>query len=150
MLRLVINLDRSPDRLQLIKDQLDQLSLSFERIQAFDGKSFNPSDIESIKPNLLSLNKIWFPYHLINTEYACFLSHRKCWERLLDSTEDYAVILEDDVELASDAIMYLANSDWIPKHIHLIQLCAPFSSPQILYAKKTTYSLEVKEFFKII
>lgn len=135
MLRLFINLDRAPKRLELIEQRLSHFSCPFERVAAIDGKSLNQSDIDLLKPHLFSLNKIWFPYQLINNEYACFLSHRKCWEKLVESKEDYAVILEDDVEFSPDAEAYLTNSDWIPSHVHIIQLAAPFAPPQTLYVK---------------
>ena len=78
MLRLLINLDRSPDRLQIMKKELSTLKISFERIAAVDGALLSDEYIKSITPRQYSKEKLWFPYNLIKTEYACFLSHRKC------------------------------------------------------------------------
>lgn len=142
MLHLFINLERSLARRQLLEKELSKLSIQFERIPAIDGNKLCMEYIKSLKPNILSTKKLWFPYSLIKTEYACFLSHRNCWQRLVDSNEDFALILEDDIKFTPGAGPYIANSDWIPQNIHLVQLCAPFASPQVLQVKNNTISIQ--------
>lgn len=125
MLRLLINLDRSPDRLQIMKKELSTLKISFERIAAVDGALLSDEYIKSITPRQYSKEKLWFPYNLIKTEYACFLSHRKCWSKLIDSDQNFALIIEDDIKFSHDASQYIFSSDWIPTQAKLIQVHSP-------------------------
>lgn len=45
VLRLVINLDRSPKRLESISKQLSDQSLSFERLPAVDGRKLTKEEL---------------------------------------------------------------------------------------------------------
>lgn len=45
-----------------------------------------------------------YPFALRPTEVACFLSHRKCWKRIVDERLDAGLILEDDVEFDPEFI----------------------------------------------
>jgi GR25 family glycosyltransferase involved in LPS biosynthesis len=40
-----------------------------------------------------------YPYGLRETEVACFHSHRKCWQKIVDEGVAAALILEDDIAL---------------------------------------------------
>lgn len=122
MLRLFINLDRSPIRLKSIQEQVNNLNIEFKRIPAIDGNDLSTKQIESLTPNILSSEKIWFPFPLIKSEVACFLSHRLCWERLLTSSEKYALVVEDDIQFTKNAITLIESDQWIPEKVDLIQL----------------------------
>lgn len=43
-----------------------------------------------------------YPFSLRSAEEAAFLSHRACWQRLLDEGHEAALIVEDDIALGSD------------------------------------------------
>jgi GR25 family glycosyltransferase involved in LPS biosynthesis len=45
-----------------------------------------------------------YPFTLLPGEVGCFLSHRKCWQMIVDSGDDYALIVEDDVALNLDIL----------------------------------------------
>lgn len=77
-----INLDRSPDRKERMEKMFTQYKLSFERIQAVDGKELSSWDDR--------LN----PY-----EHGCTLSHLKAIEKFYKSGEEYGIICEDDMTL---------------------------------------------------
>jgi GR25 family glycosyltransferase involved in LPS biosynthesis len=47
------------------------------------------------------LHRPVYPFPLSAGEVGCFLSHRRCWQHILDEDLDYALIVEDD--LAIDA-----------------------------------------------
>ena len=53
-----------------------------------------------------------YPFPLGAGEVGCFLSHRACWQKIIDSGDDYALIAEDD--LAIDPGIW-------PDVMHLIQ-----------------------------
>lgn len=123
MLRLVINLDKSVDRLTQVSNQLAKLNIPFERIRAINGKELN----ESIKKSIIYPidhfeTKVRFTRALTDGEIGCFLSHRKCWERLLESNEDWALVMEDDITISHLAYKYLLNSSWIPNDVQICQI----------------------------
>jgi len=43
-----------------------------------------------------------YPFVLRDSEIACFQSHRKAWQRIINQGLDGALIVEDDVELDAD------------------------------------------------
>ena len=94
---LVINLDRSPDRLAGMKAQLDARGIEFERIEAVDGKNLGDDDVERVAPERI----VSKTYHreLSRGEVACSMSHRKAWQKIVDDDLDFGIVLEDDVEL---------------------------------------------------
>ena len=94
---LVINLDRSPDRLAGMKSQLDTLGIDFERIEAVDGKNLDDGEIERVAPESV----VSKTYHraLSRGEVACSMSHRKAWQKIVDDDLDFGIVLEDDLEL---------------------------------------------------
>jgi glycosyl transferase family 25 len=113
---LVINLERSPERLAAIRSQLDAIGVPFERINAFDGKTLSDEFIEKVSP----ADVVTKTYHraLSKAEVACSLSHKKAWQQIIDDGLDFGVVLEDDVELLDnfkDVLTLLAelpHTEW--------------------------------------
>jgi glycosyl transferase, family 25 len=94
----VINLDRAPARLAHAAAELKRQGLNLQRVSAVDGLTLAPEEIASVYES----GRSRFAYHVAmqKGEIACFLSHRRAWEKCLDeSTAPFAVILEDDFEL---------------------------------------------------
>jgi glycosyl transferase family 25 len=110
-----INLDSRVDRREHMEEQLLRLDMPFERISAVDGSS--PELDEAVK----NLAKGFTGRVLGSNAYACFLSHRRAWTRLLDSSESYAMVLEDDLIMANDLKQYL-DSSWIPAEADIIKI----------------------------
>ena len=117
MLRMVINLDRSPDRWMSTRSQLEKIGISAERVPAVDGKNLAPP----LYRKKSSLN-LGCPRDLLPGEIGCYLSHLNCWKKLLQSNEKFALIMEDDILISPRAAAYMNNADWIPSGCHLIQL----------------------------
>ncbi|MCY4217149.1 MAG: glycosyltransferase family 25 protein [Flavobacteriaceae bacterium] len=93
----VINLNTSKDRWKRIKEQLDLQKLDYERISGIDlredsrqhlKKRYNPKKNRKKYHKSLSIGEI-----------GCYLSHIKCWKKILSDKIDFAVIIEDDVKL---------------------------------------------------
>lgn len=122
MLQLVINLDRSPERWTSMQCKLRRFNIQPERISAVDGQMLTNDEIKSIAQPLTAITKIACPRELLPGEIGCFLSHRKCWQKLVDSNEQWALILEDDINFSDRAENYLSNIDWIPQGVHIVQL----------------------------
>ncbi len=120
MLRFVINLDCATDRWQNFFSQLHSLGINIQRIPAIDAKKDKlPTNITA---PLGHPSKYLYPKALTNGETACYLSHMKCWKALLESTEKWVAILEDDVLLSPRAEFFLSSPNWIPSGIHIVQL----------------------------
>jgi GR25 family glycosyltransferase involved in LPS biosynthesis len=45
------------------------------------------------------LHRPHYPFPMGNGEIGCTLSHRKCWQHIVDSGADYALIAEDDLQI---------------------------------------------------
>ncbi|MDR3228992.1 MAG: glycosyltransferase family 25 protein [Puniceicoccales bacterium] len=106
---IVINLDRSPERLANVAAQLDALGLAWERLPAVDGK--NPAHAPRLAAYSPALNRRIFHRQLSPGEQACYASHRLAWQRILDAGWDGAIVLEDDMDFAPnfpDALAALA------------------------------------------
>lgn len=122
MLRFVINLDRSADRLSFMTQQLDELGVSFSRISAVDGKMLSSEERRSLEPSVFSLSRAAFPRSLSSAEVGCFLSHRKCWKAITESDEDWGLIMEDDIIFSPSATYFIKDHFWIPNGIDILQL----------------------------
>lgn len=103
----LINLDRSPDRLEFFRSQAQAVGVSFERIPAIDGRSLPETTWKSIVDKR-------FEFQPINVyEVAVFLSHKAIWERMIRDGVSMAAIFEDDAILApqiASTLRSIANS----------------------------------------
>lgn len=97
---LVINLKKATERRQFQTAQLKSLGLDFEIFDAI-----NADIAHEMRPKAY-----WRTGQrpLRETEKACFLSHRTCWKKVLETGEP-ALILEDDA-LLSDKVPELLKS----------------------------------------
>lgn len=88
----IINLDRQPDRMAFMKQQLAALDIEARRISAFDGRD----------PSCKGRDCAAWYASLTPGEIGCFESHRTVWKTLVDENIPAAIVLEDDIVLASD------------------------------------------------
>ncbi|MEW9806495.1 glycosyltransferase family 25 protein [Mesorhizobium sp. ZMM04-5] len=114
ILRLVINLDSSLDRLEWMKDAFEDLGLDFVRVPASSPETFGDIDDCVLMPNGLGVE--WTA-----GEIGCFLSHRQCWKRAAVAEEDFTAIFEDDLHFAPGAKKLLRTAEWIPGGIELLR-----------------------------
>lgn len=100
MKTLVINLKKATERRQFQAAQLQSLGLDYAFFDAI-----NANDADTMRPEAY-----WRTGQrpLRETEKACFLSHRACWEKVLETGEPM-LILEDDA-LLSDQVPNLLKS----------------------------------------
>ena len=104
----VINLDRRPDRLRSIIDQLDRLGLKALRVQALDGERATSKDFEPF----VSFDGWARRRDMDLATAACIVSHRNALVRFLRETDaPAALMLEDDVKLASDLPDFLTAAE---------------------------------------
>ena len=92
----VINLERRPDRWQIIDKTLREQGIKHHtRFNAVDGTKIAMNDF--IK-NLFRNNDFNYRQGVV----GCALSHIQLWQELLNSKDDYMVILEDDIDIVDD------------------------------------------------
>ncbi len=94
----LINLDRAPDRLALMEAMLSDLSLPFERVSAIDGKSLQFPTADFCERSYTMRHG----RRRNQAEVGCYLSHIACAHKLLASSAEHALVLEDDAVLPDD------------------------------------------------
>jgi glycosyl transferase family 25 len=99
----LINLDRHPDRLAHMCDQLN--GIAFERIRALDGSSQPPT-----------------ARGLTRFELACLESHSVAWRQFLAGPGAHACFLEDDLHIWPGFAALIGREAWIPADAHSIKL----------------------------
>ena len=143
----MINLERSPERLESITQQLSTLGLSFERVPAVDGRKMSPEDFERLEARYDDLRKFVFRKALFPTEIACFLSHAACWQRLVESGCEWGLVMEDDITLSPRFKRFAASSDWIPEGVRIAQL---HGFPNTAFAVGERYPVLDTELLRIV
>lgn len=93
----VISLRDAEKRRAEIACQLHGLGLSFEIVDATDGRQGLTLEQEQLIDRPGTLARI--EREMTDAEYACALSHLGVWQRILDRDLSGAVILEDDARL---------------------------------------------------
>ncbi|MBQ7072686.1 MAG: glycosyltransferase family 25 protein [Bacteroidales bacterium] len=94
----VINLNESADRREYMKELLSGYGiLDVVFIEAVNGKSMTMEELE----RSFDQNEAFKIYGRVlrGGEVGCALSHLKCAQALLDSKEDVAIVVEDDLVL---------------------------------------------------
>lgn len=112
---LIINLDERTDRLDHMRREMTRRELEFERVAAV--KASEPEVIRAA--NMLPKNSSGRT--ISAGALAIFLSHRKCWERLVSSQDQYAMIFEDDI-LMADGISEYVSDFWVPRDADIVRL----------------------------
>ena len=94
MIALVINLDRSPERLAAFAEQARLAGLDFERLRAVDGRQLSETEqAQAVAPD--------FEFEPLNPgEIAIFMSQRAAWQRIVASGQAFGAVFEDDVVLS--------------------------------------------------
>ncbi len=119
----VISLVDSKDRRDTISRCLKGLDIPFKFIDAIDGR-------QGLDPKLekdIDRKRANFGRGLIDTEFACALSHVKIYKHIIQEGIDYALVLEDDAIPTPDLKIYLAGGGY--KNSDLTQL---YTNPKTL------------------
>ena len=100
MIIYLINLDRRPERLAHMREQLD--GVAFERICRCRRGGTRPATIKG----------------LTRFELACLESHRTAWRGCLTSDASFACFLEDDVHLQPGFAALLSEGKMAERRPH--------------------------------
>tara|TARA_B100000925_G_scaffold286810_1_gene265090 strand:+ start:2507 stop:3268 length:762 start_codon:yes stop_codon:yes gene_type:complete len=93
---LIIHLERSLERKPQVRKLKKDLPYRVKVVEAVDGSKPGNDFSKSYIPRLLRPR---YPFRLRSAEVACFQSHRKCWQEILDRSLEAALIVEDDVDI---------------------------------------------------
>lgn len=129
---LVINLARSPERMTLMDDQLSNLAIAFERVEAVDGQALTDAAIDQV---YLSQHPDVYYKKLTQGEIACYLSHRKAWQHIIDNKLDFAIIVEDDVEFDSQFPNVIDAVNSLPSDWDYIKLAEHKRTRRVVYSE---------------
>jgi GR25 family glycosyltransferase involved in LPS biosynthesis len=99
-----INLASRPDRRQFMQEQFARLGIVAERV---DAATIADVGEDRMAPHIDPRN----PWAMARVEVACVMSHEKAWRAMLDTGQDYAVILEDDAVM-SDGMKAFLDPDF--------------------------------------
>ena len=126
---LLINLDQSKDRLLQQQAQFSDLGLEFERLSAISINDFSEDEYKAMAFGGQRPMK--------QSELACFLSHKKAWDYIVEHDEP-CVVLEDDAILVKDFknilndLMQIKEMDYLNLEVH---------GRKKTVAKKSSYSI---------
>ncbi|MFD1197849.1 glycosyltransferase family 25 protein [Brucella gallinifaecis] len=93
----IIHLARARDRQPQVEKLIRELPIKSEILDAIDSRTLSDTDIQNAYRR--KLHKPYYPFSLSKNEIACFLSHRKAWQAIVDQRLDAGFVIEDDVEL---------------------------------------------------
>jgi glycosyl transferase family 25 len=97
---LVINLNRSPERLAFMAAQLGRLGLAFVRSSAVDGAAIPAKEFDRLSRTYMR--------PLSRPELGCLLSHASAWRHCVETGRP-ALILEDDAFLSDKLPAFLSE-----------------------------------------
>lgn len=97
-----INLDHREDRKNKLLNELKEINIPIQRINAINKNDLSKNEL--IKKKYISENTT-----LRLGQIACILSHKKAWKTFLDSKYDYAIFLEDDVIINKEYFIQFNN-----------------------------------------
>jgi glycosyl transferase, family 25 len=102
----VINLDRAPERLARISEQLQRLQLPFTRVAAVDARAMTAEQQGALDTAAYAQKHGMTP---LLGELGCYLSHVVLMRLFLQSTAEFALVLEDDVLLHTSLTSVLSG-----------------------------------------
>lgn len=133
LLVLLINLDRSTDRLQRMQTRLSKQPCQWERISAVDGRAL------TFIPNNLVNQPLYEAQHgkpVALAEIGCYLSHVHAMRHFLTTDKPFLLILEDDAVLDSNFSDVLNNLLNMPTDSWDVVKLSGFHNPRIIGKQK--------------
>lgn len=115
----VINLDRSPDRMGRMDQGLRAQGLRYKRISGIDGRAEFCRLLPKVDRVAYERN---MGQELLPGKVGCYFSHLSAWQRLIESGQEIALILEDDVVFHADFRDALALAVQAKEHWDLLRL----------------------------
>ena len=115
-----INLSSSSGRRILFQSRADELGIVANRVDACDGRKIGDADLKLYQSRVRS--ELWMGAG----EIGCFLSHRKVWKKIIEASNLWAFVAEDDLLLADDCTPFFAGTDWVPSDADIVKADTSF------------------------
>lgn len=96
---LVIHLKRAQQRSSHVERVIAALPFEGRIVEAVDGLTVTGDEIGLCYQR--KLHKPSYPFEMSRNEIACFMSHRKAWQTILDNDLDAAIVMEDDAQIGN-------------------------------------------------
>jgi glycosyl transferase, family 25 len=96
---LIIHLARAEDRREQVAQLRAALPCPSEVVWAVDARASDMMDAPELAEAVREHLSPRYPNALSKAEIACFHSHRKSWQQIIDEGLEVALILEDDIAL---------------------------------------------------
>ncbi|MBZ9655423.1 glycosyltransferase family 25 protein [Phyllobacterium lublinensis] len=93
----VIHLERAKKRGEHVRGLIGRLPVETEIIDAVDALNMSDDEVRAFYTR--SLHSPHYPFALRVSEVACFLSHRKAWQAIVEHNLDAGLVVEDDVDI---------------------------------------------------
>lgn len=136
---VAINLARHSDRWAWVANNFRNADVEITRIDAIDAT--DPGATAFIE-------RVTLPGSgLSRAEAACILSHRKAWQTLVDSTDDYLAVFEDDVHVSAD-MRQLLDRRLLRPGMDLVKLEIP--TGKVSYAHRASATLLGRKLHRLI
>lgn len=112
----IINLDKDYERLQITEKEIHREGHKYKRIKGVYGKNLSNKQKQKY-------STIFCSNFCTDSMIGCALSHIKAWKTLVKNKDEYALILEDDVNLVNnfDKEMYNALNN-VPENYDMLYL----------------------------
>jgi glycosyl transferase family 25 len=142
VITLLINLDRSKDRLLKTGSKLTELGIQWERLPAVDGWT-KQTEIACHVDEKSFQQRHGKPS--VPGEAGCYLSHIHAMQRFLNTSNEYALILEDDIVLGDDLPEVVSQVIAQANRWDLIKLSGMHSGTplKVLRLDQTPYAIAV-------
>ena len=115
----IINLEQDIEKREKITKLCDSLGIDYEVIKAIYGKALSEEEIKAnTYPKEEQLKR--FKRELSLGEIGCAMSHRYCYQRIIDDNLEEAIILEDDAVFNEELLEFLKFKDEFPKDLELL------------------------------
>lgn len=119
---LTISLERTPERWEAFRTRfVQEMGFSPQCLNAVDGVKLPESRLQALQ-SVESSSIV--ARELSRGEIACYLSHLKACETLLESESEWALVMEDDVFFIEGARDWMSNPDWIPEGVDIVQVAS--------------------------
>lgn len=118
---LLINLAKDVDRLAFSRQQFAQQGLTFERLEATNGRDLSQEEFD----NFIALRPRNGKRQWTRGKVGCFLSHSQAWKICAEGPDDWIAIVEDDLHISSDFRYFVTDTSWMPRDFDIIRLERP-------------------------
>lgn len=129
----LINLDKASERLEYVMRSFGEISFTIERVSGVLGTGLELPIAEYSKLGYAAAHG----KRTNTSEIGCYLSHIKALKQFMGTDNDYAIILEDDVELRGDLELIIKQLTGCSLDWDIVRLAG----------RRKTQSLPVRQLF---